>query len=33
MIQGIIESMKMEEVSKIEVPSEPDASAEGAVNL
>jgi hypothetical protein len=33
MILGIIESMKMDEVQKINVPVEPDAGAEGVVNL
>lgn len=33
MIAGIIESMKMDQVSKLEVPVEPSSDAEGVVNL
>ena len=33
MIQGLIESMKMDEAAKIQIPDEPDASAENVVNL
>lgn len=33
MIAGIIESMKMDQVSKLEVPDEPSAEAEGVINL